>query len=100
MFFGVVDKLQDTLQLLEPKPKIFILRMRYVNLIDSAGIHAIEELHKRCENDNIILILSGVSQYLYKTLNKSGVINLIGKDKIVDHIDKAIDISNNLLMKN
>ncbi len=94
LFFGVVDKLQDTLQLLEPKPKVFILRMRYVTLIDSAGIHALEEVHKRCQNENIKLILSGVSQPLFKTLNKSGVIDLIGRNYVFDHIDKAIERAN------
>ncbi|MDD2780750.1 SulP family inorganic anion transporter [Sulfuricurvum sp.] len=90
LFFGVAEKLIDTLALFEKPSKVFILRMRYVPLIDAAGLHALEVLHQRLHEKNTSLILSGVNAQVRKFIEKSHIDEHIGKENIVDHIDKAL----------
>ncbi len=59
-FFGVADRLKDTLQGLERPPKVFILRMRRVPAIDATGMHALDEFHDKCRKQGTQLLLSGV----------------------------------------
>lgn len=97
LFFGVAEKLIDTLALFEKPSKVFILRMRYVPLIDAAGLHALEVLHERLHEKNTFLILSGVNPQVGKFIEKSHIDELIGKENIVDHIDKALKRAHEVL---
>ncbi|MFA5214584.1 SulP family inorganic anion transporter [Sulfuricurvum sp.] len=90
LFFGVAEKLVDTLLLFQIPPKIFILRMRYVPLIDAAGLHALETLQERLANNDTVLILSGVNPQVRRFISQSHIDEKIGQENIVDHIDKAI----------
>lgn len=90
LFFGVAEKLVDTLTLFEHPPKVFILRMRHVPLIDAAGLHALEILHERLTKQKTVLILSGVRAEVQSHIVKASLNRLIGNENIVDHINKAI----------
>lgn len=90
LFFGVAEKLIDTLTLFEHPPKVFILRMRHVPLIDAAGLHALEILHERLTKQQTVLILSGVRPEVQSHIVKASLNRLIGNENIVDHISKAI----------
>ncbi|MDD2369698.1 MAG: sulfate permease [Sulfuricurvum sp.] len=97
LFFGVAEKLVDTLLLFEKPPIIFILRMRHVPLIDAAGLHALEVLHERLHHNNTRLILSGVNPQVRRFIGTSHIDDKIGQENIVDHIDKAIKIANDVI---
>jgi SulP family sulfate permease len=90
LFFGVAEKLVDTLMLFEKPPQVFILRMRYVPLIDAAGLHSLEILHERLSQYNTQLILSGVNAQVDHFIRSSHLDEKIGRENIVDHIDKAL----------
>ena len=89
-FFGVADSLKRILETLGYSPKIFILRMRKVPVIDATGLHALEEFYMRCKKQNIHFILSGVNPNLEHLLKKSGFYAMIGENNVFDHIDKAL----------
>ena len=90
LFFGITEKLLDTLNVFATAPKVFILRMRYVPLIDAAGLNALDILHERLLKNGTQLILSGVSPQLYRHIQKAHLHTRIGHENIVDHIDKAL----------
>ncbi len=96
LFFGVAEKLVDTITILEKPPKVFILRMRYVPLIDAAGVHALETLFERLLAQKTQLILSGVTPEVQHYLHKAGFDRRLGKTHIVDHIDKALLLAQQL----
>lgn len=96
LFFGITEKLVDTIVQLQTPPKVFILRMRHVPLIDAAGIHALEDVYLKLASKETVLILSGVNSEVLKYLQKSGLSTLIGEENIVDHIDKALHIAQTL----
>lgn len=98
LFFGIAEKLVDTLNILKIPPKIFILRMRHVPLIDSAGLHALDVLHERLKANGTILILSGVNKNINKFIIKAKLDKKIGDENICDHIDKAIIRANEIII--
>lgn len=90
LFFGIAEKLVDTLALFEAPPKAFILRLRHVPMIDAAGLHALEVLNQRLQDQHSVLILSGVNKTVRMYIRNSKLDKKIGEANIVDHIDKAI----------
>src|SRR5207244_9774888 len=58
-FFGVADRLKDTLRGLAKPPKVFILRMRRVDAIDATGMHALDEFYRKCKRQGTPLLLAG-----------------------------------------
>jgi SulP family sulfate permease len=90
LFFGVAERLRDTLRIFSKPPKVFILRMRYVPMADAAGLNALEELHDSAAKQGTTLVLSGVNSKVYHSIRKAGLHKLIGEANICDHIDRAI----------
>jgi SulP family sulfate permease len=90
LFFGVADTLKDLLHDVVFPPKVFILRMRKVPVIDASGLHALAELYKKCQRDHTVLILSGVKGQPARHLKKFGLEEVIGKENIFPHIDLAL----------
>jgi SulP family sulfate permease len=93
LFFGITEKFVDTLKNFEVPPKAFILRLRYVPIIDAAGLHALEIVHEKLQKGGAVLILSGVNKNVLTYIKKSKLNEKIGDANIVDHIDKALLIA-------
>jgi len=90
LFFGIVENFIDTFTNQENDTKVFILRLRYVPLIDAAGLHAIEVVYDKLQEKGSHLILSGVTRKVDKYLQRTQLNKKIGEENIVDHIDKAL----------
>lgn len=96
-FFGVADRLQDTLRGLEKPPKVFILRMRRVPAIDATGLHALEEFHKKCLHQGTKLLLASVhAQPLYAFIN-IGFDKVVGVENLFENIDNALNRARSFL---
>ncbi|MBD3842324.1 MAG: STAS domain-containing protein [Campylobacterales bacterium] len=100
LFFGITEKLIDTLTSFETLPKVFILRLRYVPIIDAAGLHTLDIIYQRLHNNGGVLLLSGVNKNVSTYLKKSGLNKLIGDENILDHIDKALERANTIVSNN
>lgn len=96
-FFGVADKLQDTLRGLVRPPSVFILRLRHVPAIDATGLHALTEFHRKCRKQGTKLLLSGVHAQPLFAFVRSGFDKVVGEDNILSNIDDAICRSRELL---
>lgn len=90
-FFGVADRLKDTLKGLERPPKVFILRMRRVPAIDASGMHALDEFHKKCKRQGTTLLLAGVHAQPMFALAKYGLLDRVGEDNMFGNIDDALN---------
>ncbi len=96
-FFGVADRLQDTLRGLEKPPRIFILRMRRVPAIDATGLHALREFLIKCRKQGTTLLLSGVhAQPLYAFIN-IGFDHEVGVENLFGSLDAALSRARSLL---
>ena len=90
-FFGVADRLKDTLRGLERPPKVFILRLRRVPAIDATGMHALDELHDKCRKERTHLLLSGVHAQPIFAMTAYGLVDKIGEDNMFGNIDEALN---------
>lgn len=90
-FFGVADRLQDTLRGLERPPKVFILRMRRVPAMDATGLHALEEFHKKCHHQGTTLLLAGVHAQPLMLLIQTEFDKVIGMQNLFENIDNALN---------
>ena len=90
-FFGIANKFDDISRRTHSgEQKVRIIRMRKVSFIDSTGIHNLEQLHLRLQRDGIQLVLSGVNEKVFKTLEKAGLVNKIGRENVLSHINAAL----------
>ena len=62
LFFGAARRLGDVLDAMTTRPRIFILRMRNVPIVDSTGVAALSDFMRRCRALGILVIISGLRQ--------------------------------------
>jgi len=60
LFFGASNRLDNLLDQFFSPPRVFILRMRLVPIVDASGVHALKTLADRCHRRGIVLIVSGL----------------------------------------
>ncbi len=89
-FFGVADRLKDTLRGLEKPPKVFVLRMRRVPAIDATGMHALDEFYEKCHRQGTLLLLAGVHAQPMLALTQYGLIDKIGEQNMFENLDDAL----------
>ncbi len=88
MFFGDADQLSGVS--FKDFTKAIVIRMRGVPAIDATAMHSLEQLYERCAANNITLVFSHVNEQPYKTMEKSGFVQKVGKDNFRPHIDDAL----------
>ena len=90
-FFGIANKFDDiSRRTNSDEQKVRIIRMRKVSFIDSTGIHNLEQLHRRLQRDGVQLVLSGVNEKVFNTLDKAGFVEKIGRENVRNHINGAL----------
>ncbi len=94
LFFGVADKIPEII--FEDHTRCLILRMRAVPSLDSTALGALEELYKKCEKQNVRLILSHVNEQPLLVMKKSGFYDKVGKENFCLHIDEALNKAENI----
>ncbi len=97
LFFGAAYKFKESIKLLSKTPKILIVRMRQVPVIDATGLHTLKEILVQTQHQGTKIILSGVLPSLYKELEKPNIIGLVGKTNVFEDIDEALIHANNLM---
>jgi len=91
LFFGAAKEFQDALSNTFTKPRIIILRMRYVPFIDATGFYRLKEIVKRFRTAGIKIILSGVREELKKDFEKNDMYSAISEDSVFENIESALE---------
>lgn len=81
-FYSVADQLTEALIHLPEKPRVFILRMNKVPIIDVTGIKAIRDFQKKCNQKNILFLIS--------ELKVGNVEKYIPKEHLFSNVDQAL----------
>ena len=98
LFFGAAYKFKDAMKFIEKPPKILIIRMRQVPIIDATGIKTIEEVYKESKHRGTKLILSEVhSRQVMNELKDARLLFAIGKANVTDTFVEALNRSKNIL---
>lgn len=98
LFFGAAYKFKDALEFIEKPPKVLIIRMRQVPIIDATGIKTIEEVYRETKHHGTKLILSEVhSTQVMKELKDARLLFAIGKANITGSFTEALERMNVIL---
>ena len=92
-FFGAAAKFRDTLTAVSNQPKVLVLRMRQVPAIDATGIHALREVVAKCSAEGTRVILSDVHARPMAALARTDLLERLGEENLVGHIDEALNVA-------
>lgn len=96
-FFGATTKFQEALRESSSKPKILIIRMRNVPVIDASGIHTLEQVWHDSKKEGTEIIFSGVHTQPLFAFTQAGFIDLVGEKNFYGNIDDALDRAREIL---
>ncbi len=102
LFFGAADRFGSTLtQSIRKKPRVLILKMRHVSLIDVTGAANLSMLIKGFIKKKGIVIISELREEPMEAIKKSGLFEMIGENHFfsdttdaINYALKLIDVSN------
>lgn len=73
-FFGVAMRLGETLDRIGATPKVLIVRMRAVPIIDATGVSALQTMIDRCERNGTKVIVTALQPQPERILGDMGVL--------------------------
>ena len=92
LFFGAAYKFKDAMRIIEKPPKVLIIRMRKVPIIDATGIRTLAEVYKETKHRKTKLILSEVHYgQVRKELQNARLLFAIGKANITESFPEALN---------
>lgn len=97
LFFGAASRLDELLDQFFETPKVFILRMRLVPIIDASGVHALKTLCDRCRRRGIVLIISGLQAQPRQVAGKMHLDSREGELYFVADFESALRLAETLL---
>ena len=88
-FFGIANKFEEMARTRSSK-QIRVIRMRKVSFVDATGLHNLEIFISSTLEDGRKVILSGVNESVYKSLDRAGILKMIGEENVMNDIYKAL----------
>ena len=89
-FFGAAEAFKEALGQISGRPWVVIVRMRDVALIDSSGLHALEQVVGRFRRDRTMVYLAELHAQPMDVIEHSSLFKGLGEDIFMD-IDDALD---------
>jgi SulP family sulfate permease len=89
--FGATQKFTEVLGEIRQPPRVVILRMRHVLAIDATGLRALDEARIRLERSKTAVILSGVQPQVRAAMERSGLLDRIGRAYVFDSFTEALE---------
>jgi SulP family sulfate permease len=94
LFFGAAYKFKDSIRFIEKQPRVLIIRMRKVPIIDATGIKTIRDVCRESKRQGIKVILSEVhSPQVLQELKDTRLLFAIGKANVTDTFAEAVERS-------
>ncbi len=101
--FGVADRFNHAFALSDMgksiKPKVYILHMKHVSVMDSTGIHVMDAFIARSGERHYKVVISSPNSEIQHFLRRIHAIDIIGEENVCGNLDDAIDRAYLLLMK-
>src|SRR5690625_333243 len=91
MFFGASFRIREAIRYME-KPKVLIVLMRNVPIIDASGLSSFKELLKDLDHGNTKVIIAKFQSYqVKKELFRAGIFKSIGRENIQPTLEKGVE---------
>ena len=89
-FFGVAHKFEEATRVVAKKPKVRILRLRNVPVMDSSGLNSLKEFYRKCERNGIRLIVTGLHVQPLNEMIRTDLYDLIGEKNVFNNMHDAL----------
>ncbi len=93
-FFGAAEKFIETIRDMSVVPKVFILRMRNVTLLDATGMKAIEDIRKKMVHHHKgLFLIAEIHSQPFVALEQSGFLKKLGEENVTGSLELALESS-------
>jgi len=89
-FFAAVEGFKTALNRINRSPKVLIIRMRNVLMIDASGMRAIIDLYEKLKKQNTVLIISGIQAQPLALFKRAKLLESIGEENFFPDIYQAL----------
>jgi sulfate permease, SulP family len=89
-FFGAAEKLERSLQHIQRRTTTLVLRLGNVPFVDATGIFALEAILADFKRNGAAVLLTEVRPNVLYKLERSGLIDLIGKENVFESLSEAL----------
>jgi SulP family sulfate permease len=89
-FFGAADRFKNMLNEVAERPKVLVLRLRDVPVIDSTGLSALLDVVRRSQKEGTRVILAEVQDAVRRVIERSRVGDLLGADAMTPTLEEAL----------
>jgi len=89
-FFGAAEKMEDALQGAGRLPRVLVLRLNLVPVMDATAMHALEIVRERLAAAGGTLVLSGAHRQPLAMLMKAGFVDRMGRENLAANFDDAL----------
>lgn len=89
-FFGAAETFKEKVGSVAAKPRVLIIRMRHVPVIDSTGMHALSDVIRRSRADGVRVILTGVHAQPLVAMERAQLLDNIGEENVMGTLAEAL----------
>jgi SulP family sulfate permease len=97
LFFAAAEKLESALRASGGKPRVIVLRMRHVPMMDVTGLKALSIAWEKMRRDGIVVLITAIQPQPMKMVYRSGLAERIGLENFCADLDEALDRARGLL---
>lgn len=97
LFFGAAYKFREAMAEIDKPPKVLILQMKHVPVIDGTGIHVLTEEFKALKKFGTKFIITGINSRRRNKLERGGILNYMETGNLCGTTQEAIDIAHKLI---
>jgi SulP family sulfate permease len=90
-FFGAAEAFKETLRQVGRKPKVLIIRMRDVSLLDATGLRALRDVVRSGRAERTLVLIAEVHAQPRAALERSPVFDELGEGQIYMTLEDALD---------
>jgi SulP family sulfate permease len=90
-FFGAAEAFKETLTAVGQKPKVLVIRMRDVSLLDSTGLRALRDVMRRSKAERTLVLIAEIHAQPLAALQRSPVFEELGAGQIYTTLEDALD---------
>jgi SulP family sulfate permease len=90
-FFGAAEAFKETLTQVGRKPKVLIIRMRDVSLLDATGLRALRDVVRRSNAERTLVLVAEIHAQPRAALERSPLYEELGEGQIYMTLEDALD---------
>jgi SulP family sulfate permease len=90
-FFGAAELFKETIAQVTRKPKVLIVRMSNVSLLDSTGLRALRDVVHRSRSQRTLVLIAEIHAQPRAVLERSPLFDELGEGQIYATLDDALD---------